>query len=96
MKPFHNQNTSADETFFSPLYISLTLTEKIYFVSLTLLKLGFSETVYRQRGEGGGGSWGCAKRPLPKICHTKHISYNDLTLRSYILPEVDPKNMGIT
>ena len=47
MKPFHNQNTSADETFFSPLYISLTLTEKIYFVSLTLLKLDFSETVYR-------------------------------------------------
>ena len=40
MKLFHNQNTSADETFFSPLHISLTLTEKIYFVSLTLIEVG--------------------------------------------------------
>ena len=33
---------------------------------------------------------GCQKGPLPKIVH---ISYNDETWHSYILPKEDPKNI---
>ena len=66
------------------LLIFLYIDKKIYVKKLTIFRMGFF-------GAAHGWVEGAKKAPTAK--NLSHISYNDETWHSYILPPKNPKNI---